>query len=113
MKVENEAILTCSNCRVEGRHGLLYLSDRIRASRCDNCGYTQSFSGRIYAAYAGDVAGRVVALPLKLARQALRNPLRIFGWPVKALRKPFDILGEVGEVTNFERGSHRPPRAPC
>ena len=109
VKVENEAILTCSKCRVEGRHGLLYLSGRIRASRCDNCGYTQSFSGGIYAEYARDVAGRAASLPLKLAGQAIRNPLRVFGWPVKALRKPFEILGEVGKVTDFERRSHRPP----
>ena len=111
MKVENEAILMCPNCRVEGRHKLLYLSNRFQASRCDNCGYTQMFSGRIYTEYAKDVTDRVTSLPWRMAERAIRHPLGVFGWPIKALRKPFGLLREVGKVTGFERGSHRrPPR---
>jgi hypothetical protein len=109
VKVENEAILTCPNCRLEGRHELLYLSRRLRASRCGNCGYTQMFSGHIYAEYAKDVTDRATSLPLRLAGQAIRHPLGVFGWPAKALRKPFGLLNEVGKVTDFERRSHRPP----
>ena len=111
MRVENEAILTCPNCRVEGRHELLYLSDRLRASRCDNCGYTQMFSGHIYAEYARDVTDRAASLPRRLAGRAIRHPLGVFGWPAKAIRKPFGLLGEVGKVTGFERNSQRPPAA--
>ncbi|QIN78549.1 hypothetical protein GBA65_08465 [Rubrobacter marinus] len=109
MKVENEAILRCPNCRVEGRHGLLYLSNRLRASRCDNCGYTQMFSGHIYAEYARDVTDRATSLPRRLAGQAIRHPLDVFGWPAKALLKPLGLLSEVGKVTDFERRSHRRP----
>ncbi len=111
MKVENEAILTCPNCRVEGRHELLYLSNRFRASRCDNCGYTQMFSGRIYAEYAKDVTDRATSLPRRLTGRAIRHPLGVFGWPAKALFKPFGLLREVGKVTGFERSSRRPPSA--
>ncbi len=111
MKVENEAILTCPNCRVEGRHELLYLSNRFQASRCDNCGYTQMFSGRIYAEYAKDVTDRATSLPRRLAGRAIRHPLEVFGWPAKALFKPFGLLREVGKVTGFERSSRRPPSA--
>lgn len=112
MKVENEAILTCPNCRVEGRHELLYLSNRVRASRCDNCGFTQMFSGRIYAEYARDVTDRATSLPRRLAGQAIRHPFGVFGWPAKALLKPFGLLNEVGKVTGFERNSHRRPPSP-
>lgn len=111
MKVENEAILTCPNCRAEGRHQLLYLSNRLRASLCDNCGYTQMFSGHIYAEYARDVTARATSLPRRMAGQAIRHPLRVFGWPAKALRKPFGLLNEVGKVTDFELKSHRRPAA--
>lgn len=111
MKVENEAILTCPNCRVEGQHELLYLSNRFQASRCDNCGYTQMFSGRIYAEYAKDVTDRATSLPRRLAGRAIRHPLGVFGWPAKALFKPFGLLREVGKVTGFERSSRRPPSA--
>ncbi len=40
MKVERDAILTCSACGVEGSHELLYLSEHLCASRCVNCGAT-------------------------------------------------------------------------
>ncbi len=107
MKVENEAILMCPNCRVEGQHELLYLSNRMRASHCDNCGYTQMFSGHIYADYARDVTDRATSLPRRLTGRAIRHPLGVFGWPAKALFKPFGLLREVGKVTDFERRSRR------
>jgi hypothetical protein len=107
VKVENEAILMCPNCRVEGQHELLYLSNRMRASHCDNCGYTQMFSGHIYAEYARDVADRATSLPRRLTGRAIRHPLGVFGWPGKALRKPFGLLGEAIKVTDFERRSRR------
>ncbi len=111
MRVEDEAILTCPSCRVDGRHELLYLSDRLRASRCDSCGYTQMFSGRIYAEYARDVTDRAASLPRRLAGQAIRHPFGVFGWPARALLKPLGLLNDVGKVTDFERRSHQRPAA--
>jgi hypothetical protein len=112
MNVEREAILTCSACRVEGPHELLYLSNHLRASRCRNCGATRVYSEHIYADYARDVAERTARLPLKLAVDAVRRPLGVLGWPVKALRKPFGILEEMNQVYAFEQ-SRRSPNPPA
>jgi hypothetical protein len=109
LKVERDAILTCSTCGVEGPHELLYLSEHLCASRCVNCGKTQIYSGHIYAEYAKDLAERTSRLPGRFAREAFRLPMGVMGWPVKALRKPFRLLKEVDQVTSFERSRRRPP----
>lgn len=103
MKVETDAILVCSSCGVEGEHELLYLSDHLRASRCGNCGSTLRFSEHVYAEYAWDVAGRTARLPGRLVGDVFKSPSWVVTWPVKALRKPFSIIREIGQVTAFER----------
>jgi len=109
MKVDRDAILTCSTCGVEGSHELLYLSEHLHASRCVNCGKTQTYSGNIYAGYARDLAGRTGRLPGKFAREAFKLPASVMGWPFKVLRKPFRLIKEVDQVTAFERSRRRPP----
>lgn len=103
MKVEREAILTCSACGVEGEHELLYLSEHLTASRCLTCGRTQTYSGRIYTEYARDLAGRTVRLPERFAREVFSHPAGLVGWPFKAIRKPFGLLVEVDQVSSFQR----------
>lgn len=111
MKLERDAVLTCESCGTEGAHELLYLSEHLRASRCVHCGATQVYSPHIYADYARDVTARSARLPFQLARQAIGNPTAVFGWPLKAMRKPFDLLHEATQVAGFERSLHRKGRA--
>lgn len=103
MKFEKAAILTCSTCGVEGEHELLYLSERLRASRCANCGKTQVYSGHIYAEYARDMVDRTMHLPGKLTGEAIRTPARVALWPVKAILKPFRLLKEMDQVSSLNR----------
>ncbi len=103
MKVETDAILVCSSCGIEGEHELLYLSDHLRASRCGNCGATLRFSEHVYAEYAWDVAERTARIPGRLVGDVFKSPSWVVAWPIKALRKPFSLLREVGQVTAFER----------
>lgn len=107
MKIEPNAELVCNNCSVEGPHELLYLSDRMRASRCENCGAAQVFTRHLCVDYAVDVVERGVRLPLGLVDRALRNPLEVFGWPFKGVKKPFILLRELGRVVTLERVSRR------
>ena len=109
MKLEGEAILTCSYCGVEGPHELLYLSEHLSASRCANCGATQVFSHHLYADYTRDLAERAVQLPLMLTKDAVRRPFKLLNLPLKAVRKPFGLLREVALVTAFERGRRKAP----
>lgn len=104
MKVERDAILTCANCGVEGPHELLYLSEHMRGSRCKNCRYSAVYSDHLYSDYARDLAERTSHLPASLASRAFQHPTEIFGWPLKAARKPFGLLKELGYVTILERG---------
>lgn len=103
MKVEKNAILTCSTCRVEGPHELLYLSEHLCASRCVNCGQTQIYSGHIYTEYARDLAVRTVRIPGRVAGDVCHRSAELAKWPFKALRKPFGLLTEVNQITTFER----------
>ena len=107
MKVEKDAILTCSDCGVEGPHELLYLSEHLCASRCVNCGATHVYSGHIYAEYARDLAERTALLPGKVAGEML-HPTEVVKWPFKALRKPFGLIREVSQVTSFEQSRRSP-----
>ena len=107
MTFEDKAMLRCSNCGVEGPHGLLYLSGRLRASRCANCGYTQAYSGRLYNEYVRDLTGRTARLPFRLTRDIVKKPTRLLGLPIKAARKPFRLLREVSTVTSFERSRRK------
>ncbi len=115
MKLEPDAGLVCTNCGVEGPHELLYLSDHVRASRCGNCGAARMFTSHLYADYARDVAERGLRLPFGLVGRALRNPLEVFVWPVKVVRKPFELLEELGQVATldrvYRRGSSRYSRS--
>lgn len=106
MKLEKAAILTCSTCGVEGDHELLYLSERLGASRCINCGKTQVYSGHIYTEYARDMVKRTLHLPGKLTGEAIKTPTKIVAWPFKAVRKPFCLLKEMNQVANLERSRH-------
>jgi hypothetical protein len=98
MKIEPDAVLVCTACGVEGPHELLYLSDRVQASECANCGTTRMFTNHLYAEYAKDVAHRGFRLPFGLAGRALRNPREVICWPVKGVKKPFGLLREFGQV---------------
>jgi len=109
MKVERDAILTCSACGVEGQHELLYLSEHLCASRCTNCGKTQIYSGHIYVEYARDLAERTSHLPGRLVGNTLRHPTELVKLPFKAVRKPFGLLREVSQVTAFEQSRRRSP----
>ena len=102
MKVERDVILTCTRCGVEGSHELLYLSGLIRASRCGNCAYRRVYSGSLYASYARDVVQRGARLPVALVGRAIHDPLELFSWPVKGVRKPIKLLGELNQVARFE-----------
>jgi hypothetical protein len=108
LKVDKDAILTCSACGVEGPHELLYLSEHLCASRCVNCGTTHVYSGHIYAEYARDLAERTSRLPGRFAGDALRHPTELVKWPFKALRKPFGLIREVSQVTTFEQSRRAP-----
>jgi len=103
VKIEPDVELVCSVCGVEGPHRLLYLSDHVRSSQCGNCGAVQMFTGRLYADYARDVLERGFRLPCNLAGRALRNPLAVFGWPVKGAKKPFGLLWELDQVVTLDR----------
>jgi hypothetical protein len=109
VKIEPDAVLTCTACGVEGPHELLYLSDRVRASRCASCGKTRTYSGHIYSEYARDLVERTTHLPARLASEALHRPLAVFWWPTKALLKPLGLLREVSRLNTFEKASHPPP----
>jgi hypothetical protein len=90
MKVESDIVLTCSVCRAEGPHKLLYLSQRLRASEYMNCGSTKIYSGHIYAEIrqGSNRAGRLAAVQAgrrsrqepdgdaSVARQSLSRALR-------------------------------------
>lgn len=110
MTFEDEAALRCSNCEIEGPHGLLYLSGRLRASRCANCGYTQSYWGRLYTEYFRDLTGRTARLPFRLTRDAVKRPTSLLGLPFKAARKPLGLLREMSLVNSFERSRRRKAR---
>ncbi len=107
MMFEDEAVLRCSNCGVEGPHGLLYLSERLHASRCANCGYTQAYWGRLYTEYVRDLTGRTARLPFRLTRDVVKKPTRLLGLPIRAARKPLGLLREVSLVTSFERSRRK------
>lgn len=109
MRFERDAILTCTACGAEGPHELLYLSGQLRGSRCLTCGHTESYSGRIYAEYARDLIERTTMLPLRLAGEALKSPLEVPKWPVKALGKPFGLFAEIVRVNSFERDRYHAP----
>jgi len=109
MRYERDAILTCTACGADGPHELLYLSGQLRGSRCLNCGRTESYSGHIYAEYARDLIERTTMLPLRLAGEAMRRPLEVPKWPVKALGKPFGLLAEIVRVNSFEKDRHHAP----
>ena len=108
MKFESAAVLTCSVCRTEGFHELLYLSEHLRASRCANCGHAGFYSAHLRVDYAVDLAERFFMLPWKLAGEAIRRPGKPLRWPAKALRKPFKILQEIDRVEAFEHARRRP-----
>lgn len=103
MKLDSEAVLICSACGVEGPHELLYLSEHLCASRCANCGKTHVFTGHIYADYARDLAGRTAGLTGKFFGDVIRRPTAVFGYPFKAVAKPFQLVREVTQVSAFER----------
>ncbi len=108
MKVERDAILTCSACGVEGPHELLYLSEHLSASRCVNCGKSQIYSGRIYSEYARDLVERTGRLPRKFVEEALKHPTKVVGWPLKALLKPYGLIREVDQVNTFHQSNRSP-----
>lgn len=110
MKVERGFVLACSACGAEGPHELLYLSGRLAASRCATCGIRMVFSSHPLAGYAEDVAARAARLPRRFAEEAGAEPLAVVqGWPAKALRKPFALLGEAGEVISLAGTGLRHP----
>jgi len=107
LKVENDAILTCTACGVEGPHELLYLSEHMCASRCANCGHAVVYSHNLYADYARDLAGRTSRLPISLASKVLRSPVDVLRWPFKMANKPLGLLKELNYVAVLERGPRR------
>ena len=112
MKIISDAVLVCTTCGAEGAHELLYLSDRVRASQCTNCGSARMFTNHLYAEYAKDVAQRGFRLPFGLAERARSNPREVLGWPLKGVKKPFGLLREFGQVATRDWAyRHGPSRS--
>jgi hypothetical protein len=103
LKIEPDAVLVCTTCGVEGSHELLYLSEHVSASRCENCGSVLMFTGQLYANYARDLVERGLRLPCSLAGRLLGNPLEVLGWPIKIVKKPFGLLRELDRVATLDR----------
>jgi hypothetical protein len=101
MKVEKDAILTCSVCGFEGAHELLYLSGHLCASRCVNCGARRVYIDDLYSEYARDVAERTSRLPGRFVGDLRRRPFELAWWPYKIARKPFGLAREVGQISAF------------
>jgi hypothetical protein len=103
VKIDPDGVLVCTTCGVEGSHSLLYLSDHVRASRCENCGAVRMFTAQLYADYVRDVAERGLRLPRNLAGRVLGNPLEVLGWPVKIVKKSCGLLRELDQVATLDR----------
>lgn len=105
MKIEEDAILACSACGVEGPHELLYLSDHLSASRCLNCDESRVYSEHLYEDYVRDVIERTGHLPERLVLEAFKSPLSLALWPIKAAHKPLSLAREVHRLSDFDRHS--------
>ena len=92
MKIEPDAVLVCTACGVEGSHELLYLSDHVSASRCENCGAVRMFTGQLYADYARDVAERGLRLPCSLAVRCSATRGGAW-WPHQDRKEPSALEG--------------------
>lgn len=114
MKIEDDAILTCSACGVEGPHELLYLSGHLAASRCLNCDEARVYSEHLYEDYVRDVIERTGHLPEKLATEAFKSPLSLAFWPIKAIHKPLSLAREINRLSGFDQRSAgtKEPRRP-
>lgn len=106
MKIEDDAILTCSACTSEGPHELLYLSKHLAASRCLTCDETRVYSEHLYEDYVRDVMERTGHLPEKLALEAFKSPLSLAFWPIKAAHKPLAMAREFNRLSGFDKDSH-------
>ncbi|WP_119068423.1 hypothetical protein [Rubrobacter indicoceani] len=106
MKIEDDAILTCSACGTEGPHELLYLSGHLAASRCLTCDETRVYSDHLYEDYVRDVIERTGHLPEKLVAEAFKSPLSLALWPIKAAHKPLSLAREFNRLTHFDQHSH-------
>lgn len=102
MRVDRAVDLLCDSCGVRGPHELLYLNEHLIAHRCENCGYTQTYSRHLYTDYALDLWLRSTNLPHKLAHEA-RSP-RLLTVPARAARKPIGLLRELRRLGGFASG---------
>lgn len=113
MKVFEHVELECAFCDRERPHALLYLSEQMRASRCEVCERVLVFSGPLQEEHAIDIFRRTLHLPGKLSNDLFSRPLSPLTWPVKALRKPFLVLREARKVEQFQRRSRAPLYGRC
>lgn len=100
VKIEEDAVLSCSACGVEGRHELLYLSNHLAASRCLNCEETRVYSEHLYEDYVRDVVERTGHLPEKPIVKALKIPLSLAFWSLR-VEKPLSMACEFGRLASF------------
>lgn len=93
----DHAVLTCSSCGQEAEHELRYVGRLCSSTRCLSCGHVVRHEQRdLYAAYLQDLEHRLATKPVRLLRQAVREPVRFArGLPGAVLRQPGKLAQEL------------------
>jgi hypothetical protein len=92
--------LTCQACHQLAVHELTYAGRILASSRCTACGrLVQHEEHDLRTAYLHDLEQRLLSKPGRMARRALRHPMRYAAsLPAAMMRKPAKMLAELRTV---------------
>jgi hypothetical protein len=92
--------LVCDSCRQLSVHELRYAGRLLASSRCTSCGYrVRHEEGDLRSAYVQDLEQRLLSKPGRMARRAIRHPVRFAAsLPGAVLSKPAKMLAEIRTI---------------
>lgn len=109
MNGEYTGVLTCSTCGRDTVHHLHYAGRILAMTVCAECGSTvRREEHELRAAYARDLAQRLVTKPHRMWRRLCRHPLRFgAGLPGSMIAKPRRMYRELKLVAPAHEQSSR------
>lgn len=97
------AELDCPNCLRATRHEVHYVAGLLHRLDCQVCGQRWAISHRrLRNQYLRHMPARILSKPVRLVREARRQPLALaLSMPIRLFSKPARLAGEVGAVAGM------------
>lgn len=100
MLEKQDTTLYCIECDEDTPHKIMYMNDKIKMIKCEQCGKTSGIDeNKLYKVYSQETAKEILNKPLKLSQELRENRTKfLFSLPKRIISKPYRVIKEIFQL---------------